>query len=214
MLLEIFSDLVCPWCYIGKRRLDSVLESTAGEGVEVVWRAFQLYPGLPAEGLAWDDFLIARYGSRSDTSGRRAYIETEAAAAGLTIDYGRIRRMPNTFDGHRLLQLARAESRQHVLAETLFRYYFAEGRDTGDHAVLLEAAAAAGMDPVQAEAALAGVAGADRVLAERDRAANIDVTGVPCFLVAGQFALPGAQEPDVIAQFLEKARARLSAQAS
>jgi len=207
--IEIFSDIVCPWCYIGKRRLDAALDSSAGVGVEVVWRAFQLYPGIPEEGMAFQDFIKARY---PDSAGRvptRNRIVEEASDAGIEMDYGKVSRMPNTFAGHRLLYHARGEGRQHQLAETLFRYFFCEGRDLGSSQQLIDAAEDAGLDRDLAASFLASGEGEDAVNAELERAANIAVTGVPCFVFAGAYALPGAQTAEVLGQVIERAKLKL-----
>ena len=212
MRIEIFSDLVCPWCYIGKRRLDAALAGPAGDGVELVWRAYQLYPGLPADGMARDEFMKLRFGSGGGGDGRRRLV-AEAAEAGITMNFDAIERMPNTLLGHRLLHLARPHGVQHELAETLFRAYFEEGRDVGDLEVLLEAAGAQGLDAAELREALASGAGAEAVRGELDRADNIGVTGVPCFVLAGAFAIPGAQSSETMAQVITRARDKLATQA-
>ncbi len=210
--LEIFSDLICPWCFIGKRRLDRALESMAGEPFTVVWRAYQLYPDLPASGMARADFMRQRYGPQPP-SGVRERIAAEAGRAGVAMDFDGIARMPNTFAAHRLVHLARREGVQHALVEALFRAYFQQGRDLGDVGVLLDAAAQQGMDRQAVADYLASGQGADAVQGEMDRAADIGVSGVPCFVFAGTFALPGAQEPEVLVRVMERVREKLSAPA-
>ncbi len=209
MNLEIYSDLICPWCFIGKRRLDLALAGDGGDGVNVIWRAYQLYPGLPETGMAREEFLRLRYGS-SDRAPSRTGIEAEAARVGIDMHYERIRRLPNTFKGHRLLHRARAAGVQHELADGLFRAYFEAGRDVGDDEVLVDVAADHGLDREETARYLASEDGSDEVRAEIERAANIGISAVPCFLFAGVFALPGAQEPEVIAQVIERARERLA----
>lgn len=210
MNLEIFSDLICPWCFIGKRRLDQALATGVADGVNIVWRAYQLYPGIPKEGMDRDDFVRQRYRG-ADQSAGRAQLEGEAARSGIDMAFERIRRMPNTFDGHRLLHLAREAGVQHELSDILFRRYFEQGMDVGDDQVLIDAAADAGMNREEVTAYLASDSGADAVRGELDRASNIGVTGVPCFVFAGAYALPGAQEPEVIAQVIERAKVKLAA---
>lgn len=209
MNLEIFSDLICPWCFIGKRRLDEALATGVGEGVNIIWRAYQLYPGMPPEGMDRQEFYRQRFRG-ADQSPARARIEAEARRAGINLDYDRIRRVPNTFRGHRLLHLARDAGVQHELADALFSAYFEQGQDVGDDEVLLEVAVGIGMDRAETESYLASESGSDAVSAEIERAANIGVTGVPCFVFAGAYALPGAQEPEVIAQVIERARVKLT----
>ncbi|MGE0623320.1 MAG: DsbA family oxidoreductase [Pseudomonadales bacterium] len=212
MNLEIYSDLICPWCFIGKRRLDLALAAGAGEGVNVIWRAYQLYPGLPDAGIDRDEFLRLRFGS-PDRAPSRTGIEAEARRVSIDMHYDRIRRVPNTFRGHRLLHHARSAGVQHELADGLFRAYFERGEDVGDDAVLLAVAEESGLDRAETARYLDSEAGADEVRAEMERAANIGISAVPCFLFAGVFALPGAQEPEVIAQVIERARERLASTA-
>ncbi len=208
MNLEIFSDLICPWCFIGKRRLDQALAvGDTAQGLNIIWRAYQLYPGVPAEGMDRDEFMRLRYGS-ADVSKGREQIRTEAARVG--IEMRSAARMPNTFKGHRLLHQARAAGVQHELADALFVAYFEQGLDIGDDAVLLDAALAVGMPRGETAEYLASTSGTDAVQAELTRASNVGITGVPCFLFAGAFALPGAQEPEVIGQVIERAKSRLA----
>jgi predicted DsbA family dithiol-disulfide isomerase len=209
--IEVFSDLVCPWCFIGKRRLDRVLASPAGEGVEVRWRAYQLAPRLPADGIDRAQYYQSKFGSDGKTVPKR--IAEEAATEGLTFNFAAISRMPNTFLGHRLMVFAeesQGPAVQHRLAEVLFRAYFQEGRDVGNLGVLLQAAAAAGLDAAAAEAWLATDAGSARVQAELDRAVDLGIQGVPCFVLGGAFPIPGAQTVDVMTTFIERAKTRLA----
>jgi predicted DsbA family dithiol-disulfide isomerase len=212
MNLEIFSDLICPWCFIGKRRLDAALATGIGEDVNIIWRAYQLYPGIPETGMDRQAFMRARYGDARRPDGH-SQIEDEAHRIGIDMRFDRVTRMPNTFRGHRLLNHAREAGVQHELADRLFSAYFEHGQDVGDDDVLLEAAGACGMDRNATIGYLASDAGADEVRNEIGRAANIGISGVPCFLFAGAFALPGAQEPEVLAQVIQRARERLGASA-
>ena len=207
MNLEIFSDLICPWCFIGKRRLDEALATGVGEGVNIIWRADQLYPTIPAEGMDRAEFARLRYRG-ADQSAARQSIEAEAERIGIDMGFERIKRMPNTFLGHRLLHHARSWSLQHELADALFSAYFERGEDVGDTEVLLDAAEGVGMDRAASAEYLASEEGTDEVRREIERASVIGVTGVPCFIFAGAYALPGAQEPDVIAQVIERAKVK------
>ena len=213
MLIEIYSDVVCPWCYIGKRRLDGALGGPAGEGVEVAWRPYQLYPNLPATGMDRDEYLARRYGERADRARVPRRIVEEGQDAGIVFDYGRIGRMPNTLTAHRLLDYAEREagaSAQHVLAEVLFRCYFCEGRDVGDLDTLCEAAAEAGLDGETARDYLEGGADEEEMRARIRSAFEIGVVSVPCYMLGGGFMLPGAQTSDVMAQFIERAKEKLA----
>ena len=126
MNLEIFSDLICPWCFIGKRRLDEALTTGVGEGVNIIWRAYQLYPTIPAEGMDRAEFARLRYRG-ADQSAARRQIEAEAERIGIDMGFDRISRMPNTFQGHRLIHQARAHGVQHDLSDRLFSAYFEAG---------------------------------------------------------------------------------------
>jgi predicted DsbA family dithiol-disulfide isomerase len=204
MHIDVYSDLICPWCYIGKRQLDRVLASPAGEGVWVRWRPFQLYPQLPREGVDRATFMRARFGStNTDTPTRIA-----EAAEGLDIafDYAVIQRVPNTFDGHRLMEWVGPGEVQHRLAETLFSYYFCKGRDIGDVDVLADAAAAVGSDAAAAREMLAGEVGAEDVQERVKHAYAAGVTGVPCFVLPNGFGIPGAQPAEVLTRFIRRAR--------
>jgi predicted DsbA family dithiol-disulfide isomerase len=212
MQIEIYSDVVCPWCYIGKRRLDNALAGPAGEGVAITWRPFQLYPTMPVAGMERAAFLAARYGAQADRTRIPEQIRIEAEGEGLELDFGAIGRMPNTLLAHRLLDHALAAAdgvRQHALAEVLFSYYFCEGRDIGDVDVLLEAAAAIGLDSTSARNHLAGNEGVEDVRTQIAAARDAGITGVPCYVLGGRFALPGAQTAEVMAQVISRAKERL-----
>ena len=206
MEIEIFSDVVCPWCYIGKKRLDAVLSTAAGTGVSLRWRPYQLYPNMPTEGMDRARYLQARYGTDADRARVPPRILAEAEEVGLTFDFAAIQKMPNTFQAHRLLEFAAPHGAQHQLAELLFESYFCAGRDVGDREVLAETAEAVGLDGALARAYLAGSEGADAVREQLGRAAELGISGVPCYLLAGRFALPGAQTPEVMVQFIERAK--------
>ncbi|MFM7120017.1 MAG: DsbA family oxidoreductase [Gammaproteobacteria bacterium] len=208
MLIEIFSDVVCPWCYIGKRRLDAVLDGYAPGTFEVRWRAFQLYPMLPEAGMPREAFMRARFG-RTDAGGIYARILDEARPLGLDLDFERIAVSPNTRRAHRMLAWA-SGPRQHALAEALFSAYFREGIDVGDPAALVEVAVSAGFDRASVVESVATGAGDDAVAQDLAQAEQAEVTGVPFYVLAERFAIPGAQPPDVLRQLLDRARTRLA----
>ena len=211
MQIEIFSDVVCPWCYIGKRRLDAVLESQSSADVQVTWRPYQLYPQLPEEGVPRDVFMRARFGAHTDTGSIYRRVTEEAEAEGLKLRFDRIRVAPNTFRAHRLLSFAELSGRQHDLAEVLFRYYFHDGRDVGDPDELAAAAADAGLDAGAARLMLRGHDETDKVRAELSLAEAAGVNGVPFFVLGGKFAIPGAQSRETLTALISRARERLSA---
>lgn len=209
MIIEIYSDVICPWCFIGKRRLDAALATPAGEGVEVAWRPYQLHPNLPPGGMDRSAYLKRRHGDAAERAKAPRRILEEGEDAGIAFDYAAIARLPNTFAAHRLLENAADTGHQHALAETLFRFYFCEGRDVGDVGALCDAAAESGMDAAQARALLTGDVGEATVRKRIAEAFERGVAGVPCYLLGGGFMLPGAQSSDTVAQFIERAKAKL-----
>ncbi len=209
MRIDIYSDLVCPWCFIGKRRLDRVLQGPLGQDIELKWKPYQLYPGLPVEGVERAPYLRQRYGEGADPGHVPERIASEAAIEGLTLNFAGMQRLPNTQLGHRLLSFAESSGVQHALADQLFQYYFLDGRDVGARGELIAAAQAVGLDTQAATAALDDPDIANQVSAELAEAADAGVGGVPCFMLAGTFALPGVQTPEVMTQFIQRAQQRL-----
>jgi len=206
MYIDIVSDLICPWCFIGKRRLDSVLATPAGAGVVPRWRPFQLYPQMPMEGMERAAFMKARFGEDGAKRGTPSVIVDEAKAVGIDLRYDLVKRVPNTLNGHRLVDWIGPGPEQHALMDTLFRYYFLEGRDLGDLETLADAAASVGADRAAALALLESDAGTDEVRSLVRDAYDAGVTGVPCFVLPTGFAIPGAQPAEVLVRVIERAR--------
>jgi len=218
MLIEIFSDVICPWCYIGKRRLDMVMSSAVGEGVELLWRPYQLYPNMPAAGIPREDLLRARHPGVDDLEPLKqkvpARIRAEAAEVGLEFNFAAMGIMANTLLAHRLLSFAAEQGPgsnklQHDLAEVLFRYNFCDGRNVGDLEELVCAAVEVGLPAELVRDYLRSDRGVAELVADLDRAVDLGVSGVPCFLLGGSFQLPGAQTPEVMSQFIQRAKERL-----
>ncbi len=207
--IEIFSDVICPWCFIGKRRLDQVLSTELGEGVFLRWRPYQLYPQIPLEGVDRREYLERRYGPNADRAGMPARIAEEAAAEGIELRYDLIERTPNTLLAHRLLELGFAHGCQHELAEALFQAYFCDGRDVGDPDTLVAIAADTGIEAQTAQAYLTSEAGLDEVQAQLARAPDVGVSGVPGYYLAESFLLPGAQSADTMTQIIQRVKAKL-----
>ncbi len=210
MRIEIYSDVVCPWCYIGKRRLDAALRTEALADVEVVWRPHQLHPNLPPGGVDREDYLKRRYGAAAERARAPRRIVAEGTDAGIGFNFQAMRRLPNTLAAHRLLHFAEGTGRQHALAETLFRFVFCDGRDVGDIDTLREAAHEAGLDAQAAGAWLATDEGTATVREQQREGLERGVAGVPCYLLGGGFMLPGAQSSDTMVQFIERARTKLA----
>lgn len=201
MRIDVYSDLVCPWCFIGKRRLEHALAGSEAK-VEVAWRPFELNPTMPKGGMGRAEYRKAKFGSPE----RSRELEDRVIEAGRTVDipfeFGKIERTPNTFDGHRLMWLAGRERRQNELAEELFRAYFLDGRDLGRREVLEEAAERAGL---AARGFLEGDQGAKEVRQEEARGAALGVQGVPFFVFGDAIALSGAQPPEVLLEAYQRA---------
>jgi predicted DsbA family dithiol-disulfide isomerase len=211
--IEIFSDVICPWCFIGKRRLDQVLATDLGVDVVVRWRPYQLYPDIPPEGLDREAYLVRRYGADADRARVPSRIAEEAGGEGIVMRYDRIDRMPNTLPAHRLLDWSYASSRQHELADALFEAYFCAGNDVGDLAVLASIAASVGLSESEALDYLESEAGADEVRAQLERGIEKGVTGVPGYLIAGGFLLPGAQTSETMGQVLARVKQKVAERA-
>jgi len=205
--IEIFSDVVCPWCFIGKRRLEEALRRLAASGnrgapPRVQWRAFQLNPWLPPGGMERAEYVTRKFGSAA--GGVYTRVAGVGSQVGIGFAFDRIARQPNTVDAHRLIRLAGEEQRQDAVVETLFRAYFLEGADLSSTAVLLGLAQRAGLDPERAQACLTDEGTRAAVLDEDRQAREIGVEGVPFFVFNRRLAVSGAQEPDVLLAAIDR----------
>jgi predicted DsbA family dithiol-disulfide isomerase len=207
LTIEIWSDVVCSWCYVGKRRLETALaELPDSDAVELVWRSFELDPTLPADAGGADEELARRRGISLEEA-RAMHEETERMGEelGIRFDFARARR-GNTFDAHRVLHMARDEGRQQQVLERLLSAYFAEGVPIGDPAALAASAAQAGMD-ADAVLAMLGAGGyADDVRGDEQEAAMLGITAVPFFVIDRRYGLPGAHPPETIHAAIDRAR--------
>ena len=205
----MWSDIACPWCWVGKRRLEGALSRFAhADRVEVVWRAFELDPSAPKvrdDGLAYAERLGRKYGTSASQAELMIQRMTDTAAKdGIVMRFDRIQ-PGNTFDAHRLLHLAHERGVQDALKERLFRAYLGEGEPIGDHATLARLAGDAGLDVDEATAVLATDSYAKEVRADEREAASLGVSGVPFFALAGRYGVSGAQPVDALLQVLERA---------
>jgi predicted DsbA family dithiol-disulfide isomerase len=205
LTIEVFSDVICPWCYIGKRRLEKALQLLGRRhDWEVVWRPFELNPGMPAEGIDRRAYRTAKFGSWERSLELEARVAAVGATVGIPFAFDRIARTPNTFDAHRLIGYARQHGRQDALVEALFQAYFVEGRNVGDRSVLAAVAAEAGLDPAEIARLLESDRGTDDIRGELERGRRLGIDGVPYFLINRKVALSGAQEPEIIRAAIEE----------
>ena len=204
--LDILSDPICPWCYIGKANLDRALETAGDHPFEIEWHPFQLNPDMPADGMDRREYLELKFGGKDKAVEVYARIADAAEAAGLKIDFGAIKRTPNTLNAHRLIHWAGIERRQTPVVSALFRAYFVDGRDIGDLEVLADIADNAGLDAAMVRQLLQGDSDADDIRARDAWAREKGVTGVPTFVVGQQHAVPGAQPPELWAQVIDELR--------
>jgi predicted DsbA family dithiol-disulfide isomerase len=204
--IEIYSDIACPWCYVGKRRFERALAAFP-QPVEVVYRPYQLVPDAPAEATPHRAWLEERYGPKSRAMDDR--VTEVGATEGIAYDFDAALHA-NTFDGHRLLRLAAVEYGlpvQHLLKEKLLAAHFSDGVDVGDHAALADLAVAAGLDRSRVEAYLASDEGRTEVQEDLDRARAIGIRSVPTFVIDGTWAVEGAQQTSTFLGALEQAAA-------
>lgn len=204
--IEVWSDVVCPWCYIGEHRLALAVERS-GVAVDVVWRPFQLDPRAPAEPQPVVEAYARKFGGPEAARRVIERITDAARADGLELRLDRAQRA-NTFDAHRLMAWARPRGRQSEVGMRLFRAYFVEGRNVADHAVLAEVAEAAGLPGSEATAMLASGECAGEVREQLARADELGISAVPSFLFPNGFVLPGAQDPAVFERIFTKLAAR------
>jgi predicted DsbA family dithiol-disulfide isomerase len=209
-LVEIYSDVVCPWCYVGKRRFEEALARFDGrDDVQVVWRPFQLDPHAPPTPTPVADAYARKFGGPDQAVQIIEKMTATAAAAGLEFHLDEAQRA-NTFDAHRLIDRAAADGRQDAMKERLLRAYFTEGRDIGDAATLAELAGEVGLDVDEVRRFLASDDGKAQLREELVTGLERGVTAVPTFVFEGRWAVPGAQEADTMLRVLETVRERLA----
>jgi predicted DsbA family dithiol-disulfide isomerase len=196
MRVDIVSDVICPWCYIGKRRLERALALRPEVSIDTSWRPFQLNPDMPSEGIDRRAYLAAKFGGSAHAERIYANVTEVGASVGIPFAFDRIRRTPNTRDAHRLIRHAMTQGRADAVVEGLFESYFTAGRDIGDRETLAEIAGEAGLDARETSAWLASSAELEQVLAEDRSARRLGINAVPCFIFEGQYAVSGAQEPE------------------
>ena len=200
--LDIMSDPICPWCYIGKAHLDRALEAHPNHPFVIEWHPFQLNPEMPAEGMDRRAYLEAKFGGKEGAVRAYAPVVENAEKAGLKIDFEGMQRTPNTLDAHRLIHWAGIEGKQTAAVSALFKAYFVEARDIGDPEVLADIADTIDMDASVVLRLLGTDADREDIAARDAHSRSMGVNSVPTFIVAQQHAVPGAQPPELGAKVI------------
>ncbi len=196
MRIDVVSDVFCPWCYIGKRRLAEALRQRPEAEAEILWHPFQLNPDMPPEGMPRERYIAAKFGGGAHASRIYQNVTDVGATVGISFHFERIQVTPNTRDAHRLIRRASAAGDAGPMVEALFNAYFIEGRNIGDRATLAQIAQEAGLDGDDAARFLASRDGAEEVVAEDMSARRIGINAVPCFIFERKYVVSGAQEAE------------------
>ena len=204
MRIDIYSDTVCPWCYLGKRRFELAVAARPQYEARVTWRPFELNPDLPAEGADRAAYLAARIGSPERVAEVHEELKRQGEVSGIEFRFDLIERVPNTRRSHLLMAHAARSGRQTVVMERVMRAYFEEGCDIGDIEVLVRLGVEAGLTEYESRSALILRAGHDGVIAAERHAAVLGITGVPTFIFDGQYSISGAQDVGTLAQVLDQ----------
>lgn len=208
--IRIISDVICPWCYIGKRRLEAALRSLPRDvAPKITWSAFELNPDMPARGMERKAYRSAKFGNWERSEAMDAEIANVGESEGLAFHFARIKRTPNTFAAHRLIWFAKRFGKQNDIVEELFRRYFVAGEDVGDPEVLIAAANECKMPSGLAREFLSGDEGSAEVAQESARARRDGISGVPTFILNEVLAVSGAQRPEAFAAAFRRASTEL-----
>jgi predicted DsbA family dithiol-disulfide isomerase len=216
--VEIWSDVVCPWCHVGLSRFEEAVRRLGWDDdeLEIVYRPFELDRHVPREGVDLGDYLRAKFGSGATLEAIEGRVSEAGAEVGIRFDWSKVRRV-NTFDAHRLLEWALATAgapAQVRLKRRLMRSYFEEGGDVADHSTLASLAESVGLDPAAATAVLAGDEYGEAVRAGEAEARELEIHAVPTFVIERRLAIPGAQDPETFVTMLARLRSRLAEEAA
>jgi predicted DsbA family dithiol-disulfide isomerase len=207
LTIDMISDVVCPWCYIGKRLLEQAIALKPDIPVEVRFRPYFLNPWVPREGISREEYLITKFGSVERYNANNNRVVEAAAAVGLNYDRDRIQRQPNTLDCHRLILWAGQAGQAAAMKQRLMEIYFSEGGDLTQPETLVKAAVDCGLDGDKVRTLLASDEDVQRIEREAQSAKEAGIEGVPCFIIGGLIALSGAQPPEYLAAAIERAAA-------
>ncbi len=205
MQIDVVSDTVCPWCFIGKKRLERAMALRPGVEFKVYWRPYRLDPTIPPEGVDRRAYLKAKFGDSLRTQSMGDVIRAEGSQEGIQFAFEKIERSPNTLNSHRLIRWAASAGVQKEIVEGLFRAYFLEGRNIGDREVLMHVAHEGGMDTEIVSGLFEGDADTDLIEREDRLAHEMGISGVPTFIFENRFMLSGAREPEVLVRVIDKA---------
>lgn len=209
--LDIISDPICPWCYIGKARLDRALEQRPNHPFVIEWHPFQLNPDMPRGGMDRREYLEAKFGGQQGAVKAYLPVMQHAEAANLTINFDKITRTPNTLDAHRMIHWAGIEGRQTAMVSALFKAYFVDGRDIEDIDTLADIADTLGLDASVVRRLLLSDSDREDIQARDAAARNMGVNSVPTFIVANQHAVPGAQPTDTWLAVIDEIAGKIAA---
>jgi predicted DsbA family dithiol-disulfide isomerase len=212
--IDVVSDVVCPWCYIGKKRIESALAMVPDVPVEVQWRPFFLNPWVPREGMSREDYLTTKFGSVDAYKGAAQRVVAAASEEGLSYHPERVQRQPNTVDCHRLIHWAEAKGKAAEMKQRLMELYFRDGGDLTDSEVLVQAAADCGLDPDDVRRRLATDEDVALISGHAQEASDKGISGVPTFVFAQKYAVSGAQAPELLARAIRQVSAEVNAEAA
>lgn len=205
IVVDVISDVMCPWCYVGKRRLEKALMMLPASSVKVQWHPYQLDPTLPKEGKDRKQYLTEKFGSAENAMSKYEHIKQAGVQEDIPFNFDGITRSPNTLDSHRLIRWARSEGMQDAIVEELFKLYFEEGADLTKKETLVGAAERAGLNSKLISDLLDSNQDVQEVQADIVNAQQIGVTGVPFFIIDGRFAVSGAEMPETLAAAIRHA---------
>lgn len=209
--LDIMSDPICPWCYIGKTHLDKALAKVPNHPFVIEWHPFQLNPDMPEDGMDRREYLERKFGGKDGAVRAYAPVVEHAENAGLTIDFEGMKRTPNTLDAHRLIHWAGIEGKQNAVVDALFDAYFVQARDIGNHEVLADIADSVGMDAAVVQKLLKSDADREDISSRDSHSRQMGVSSVPTYIVANQHAVPGAQPPELWAKVIDDIMSQIEA---
>ncbi len=205
LTIDVYADIACPWCYVGRARLKEALDRRSDLDATLRWRPFQLQPNMPPEGKDFRTVLEKKFGDWSRVQQMFERIQEMGAEEGLTFDFDAIEVAPNTADAHRLVLWAEEQDAGDALADALFRAYFTDGKNVSDREVLVACAAEAGLDADAARSLLAGTDYVEEVRRSQQQAQRRGVTGVPCYVFDDEYAVTGAQPANVLTEAIDEA---------